>query len=583
MKFYGLKNGEWVEVDSQTYNNLKAAGKQVRMDQSEQPKQAPKPRPRPVSSSSEAQSSSSGMLSHLRATPEQQENLQQVINDAGLDMTWGEFAAIPASFVAPLLVDELQKHGLDRPGALVGKTVGDLALLAIPPTKLAGVITKAGGAALKGATVGSKLKEAGNFLLKPYTAFGKGAEFTRPIGQATANAADNVVATGIQNAADTQDGNFTDNMGLSALIGAPAGAVAGVRSYAKIGPYESEIAQKTKAKPGSKKEREFEMRERFEDMNDVETNLDAASELIHQYGASEGAFPKSWPAINRHLDTEIAHWNKEARRRSKDQPVSSKKQDEMYYEAVDNLKMFGEPEERAKVVALKRLQSPIIKVRKPVFSNKDEAEKWKKSINEWLEYNKFGWFDGERVYFNKDINPAHVEDTFRKMHSPSLPGKSTKDWKETLRTALRDLRGSEDFVTEGTPDDDSYGYAMAQLERLQRDKNILNYTQGGYGYNQSVPVYSWKQQLDRKHRPGMGFIDYDLEVFPRLSTQSMVNLYEQYPEIKEAFEIFKQYGNSPLLQEKINELSPEARKAAVEAMQETKGIANQRILPELRK
>jgi len=485
---------------------------------------------------------------------------------------------IAASFVAPLLVDELRANGFKRPEAIGAKILGDLALFALPPTKVAGVAFKVLGNLAKA----KKLQAAGNFLHMPYTDMkmlsnsGVGSLIPRrAAGQAASNAADNMVATGIQQAADTQELTIEDfflEQGISGLLGGAIGFGAGFPSYGRTGVFESNLTQKTKAKPSSKKDREFEMSGRFDEMADAETNLDQALELIQKYGDeipwTAGVLPPSWPTINKHINSKIGHWNTEAGKRA---PSTTPK---------GNVKTVLVENDGFNNVT--RYMSEGIPIKEPIFAKAAEKEKFTNNVNDFLETNNLGFYEptAGKIFLNEGVSVAEAESILKFMRQGNFTQKTTKDWKEELRTALRNARGGEKYVKDLT-DDGSYGAAMSNLERLYLDKNILNLTQGGYAYNQSP--FGLKAQLHPSHRPGMGTIDTDLEIIPRSITQTGVNLYSEADDIKalnekinsdvETFaKLVSELGEAnPEVQRFYNEMSLLAKNKAAKVLNDLSG------------
>lgn len=442
-------------------------------------------------------------------------------NGAQLAEQLGEVAA---SFAFPLAVSEFRANGFDNPEKIIMKFVADAALLGIPATKAFGVLSKVAGAGFKS----NKLANAGNFLTAPYVSQNAGGRIG---GQAAANAADNVFATGMQQGieaaspgqqfGDRDAMDYLAEQAISLLGGAAAGGVAGASSYGKIGPYESKIAQKTKAKPDSKKQEAFDMAGRADDF---ETNKDFAVALIRKHGIDGKGIPLSWPQINENIAKEINFWNSEAGKR-----------------AAGTIPAQGIP------------------VRKPVFESDAAEKKWVDNVNKFLGKNRLGKFDGVEIVLNPGVSIAEVESTLKGMRQGDFTTKGIKDWKETVRISMRDARGGDqpfEMVRKGTADDGSYGYAMAKLHDLKNTQTILNYTQGGFGYNETPSIWQgWKQQVSPNHRPAIGFMDTDLEIIPRGLVQSGINLYDESGNIKKLaekppkfFEAFQEGENAGIFE-----------------------------------
>jgi len=438
-------------------------------------------------------------------------------------------ATIAGSFLFPLAMDEIETHGFNRPGILTAKGVGDAAMTTVPLSK--------------GIAAGLKVANITHKLARPWTSVKAGE---RIIGQGIANAADNVVYTVAQAAADNREhDSMLAELGIGTALGFGTGALGGVKSYnASINAQEN-LAKKVRAKEGSKKQQVFEMEARRED--EPISNLEQTAQIITEHPTNKTGLPATWTQMGKSYDNAIAAKRQEAAilaKNKNNQATTARVPIEV--QATDgNLYPIGSTETRGVVI------------NKPVFDNDAQENAWYTAIDNFLKKNNLGYFNQEGIIqLNDHVLPSDVENVLRKRRQGDFTAKGQKDWKEELRIAMRNSRGGDietghDWESLTRPAN-SYGEAMNQLERLHNQRQILNYAQGGFGFGAVPNEIGFKQML-KSSRPALSFYDLDLELMPRNITQAVTNLVDRKADIQEQVEKGKQaVQNSDVMQQLID-------------------------------
>jgi hypothetical protein len=72
---------------------------------------------------------------------------------------------------------------------------------------------------------------------------------------------------------------------------------------------------------------------------------------------------------------------------------------------------------------------------------------------------------------------------------------------------------------------------MNDLEKLRRQRQVLNYASGGEGFNPSPKKIGFTSTLNRETRPAIGLWDFDTEFMPRNIAATASNTYDRREEL----------------------------------------------------
>jgi hypothetical protein len=477
---------------------------------------------------------------------------QDATNPEAIDIKGGSIGPNPlmtaASFVAPLAVDEFETHGASRPGILAAKGAGDAAMMAIPATKAVGAGMKVGGALTRRAG----LEAAGTRMLTPWHS-ARASE--RIAGQAAANAADNVLYTGIQQAVDNRErtaGDVLAELGISTVLGGGTGAAGGARSYGNTLEHRQFIFNKTKAREGTKKDEVFDRIGRFD--ADHLSNADQANRLIATHPAARWGGPRLWEDINGDYDRAINAKLNEVRTLARD-PAG---QYGNTYNFGNNVEFRGVPLERPRA-----------------FQNARDLNRYQNDVRNFMETNNLGTVANDIVLFNDGVLQADVEAALRAVNTGTLPTAHQQNWKSGLMNSLKGgdrgnrAEGARTTFAELVTPSNDFNEAMRDLEKLRSYRQVLNYASGGMGFGIAPNRYGIFSSFNRQSRPAVGLQDFDLEVIPRNITQGAANAYDRRGDIDYFLNAARNFGEaSPEAREAYKNLSLEAKNAAAKIMNE---------------
>lgn len=515
--------------------------------------------------------------------------------------------AMAASFLAPLTVDEIESHGFDRPGHLIGKAVGDGLMATVPLTKTVTLGSKFVKPIAK-TVVGKNLAKAGEY------AFASPRMKDRVLGQAGAGAIDNTLYTGIQNAWDEREhGGVTGSlaeMALSAGLGGLFGFAGGIPSYGQTVDFRNTMFKKTKAKEGSKKDREFDMYNRG--VEGAPDNATTAADIIKNQEFNEAGLPPTWEQIGRRYDEKIAAGQKEAGRRAaaEKEALIERQNERNDYLNSEMTRLGLYPGD---VIADVTERIPI---RPAIFQSAADEKTFGKKVNDFLRQNKLGELqpldkDGNvdftqdlSVLLNPGVTTTDVERALREMRQGDFTTKQIKDYKQELRGAMRRERGGDDPREAGRDsrslaeaDDGSYNAKMNELEALHRERQIMNWASGGQGFGTPPEKFGLFSSFNKESRPQLGLYDLDLDMLQRNAAQAGVNLADNWEDIKAYYEIMRKFGEDSkeamakyadlpieaknIVANALNEMAPKAEEEQTklgEALGRTRDAAEERLL-----
>jgi hypothetical protein len=272
------------------------------------------------------------------------------------------------------------------------------------------------------------------------------------------------------------------------------------------------------------------MLDRFNDENLTKSEQTANLIADHPLNENFPYLPPTWSQLDQNYKNAIENKLKETNALSKSvegQSTTIKKPVEVQ---ADNGKLYP--------VGVETKNG--IKIQEPIFNKPNERKAFANNVNDFLTTNNLGTYDFENglIVLSEGVLPSDAEIILKKSRQGNFTTKGQKDWKEELRIALREARGGDVNpkgervkFTEITTPASSYGEAMNDLEKLRRQRQVLNYASGGEGFNPSPKKIGFTSTLNRETRPAIGLWDFDTEFMPRNIAASGANAYDRREEL----------------------------------------------------
>jgi hypothetical protein len=246
-------------------------------------------------------------------------------------------------------------------------------------------------------------------------------------------------------------------------------------------------------------------------------NEQLASKLIEEHPATRWGGPKLWEDIDKDYMSALKAKNEEAGRLAKQKEG--------------------------------QLADPVL-LRPEAFQHAKDKKRFEADVKNFMETNNLGSIseDGKHITFSEGVLQADVENALRSVNTGTLPASHQQNWKGYLMKSLKEGdRGSRDAggrvsFNEVTRPAADYNQAMRDLEKLHSYRRILNDASGGFGFNTPPERFGLLSSFSKDNRPAFGLYDLDLEVKPRLASQSAVNAYERREELADYAEAMVKAG-----------------------------------------